>query len=701
MGVLLMFMFIAIEEKALEVRFTDVAPKIDGAIEEVWYEADSVYDFVQYVPYEKTEPTERTVVYALQDENNLYFAFRCHCDSLKPIACYTRDEDYVRVSIDPFGSKTTGYYFLVFASNLHWDGWIMNDGRRWDDSWQGVWYRATGVYDDRVEFEIKIPFKSIRYMKNLDEWGIQFMRHCADNLEDVLWTEVSQAEGERVSEWGVLKNVNPQATGYYFELFPEGFIRNDTYEDDPADDFWENTKLSASLNLKWDITPQMSLNATVNPDFAHIESDPFTLNLSRYPVYFDERRPFFIEGSDIFRMSSDALQIFYSRRIGKSINGDAVPIISGLKLTNNANDWNLGMLGAYTDDYIDTLAGIAEPSRWFGVARARRRVFGNSDAGVLVSSMYADTNDYNYAIGFDGAFRQGANQFVTLAAVSNRNGKYGYAVTSEYYGFIGNFRASAEAEFVGDSFDVSDIGFVPWAGQRRFTVFFGPHRTYRQGPVRQWELTPGFEMRRIPGETEWSTFGALEYFMNFRRNWGFEVDVWAGRAYEAGTDYFSRNLNISSWATLFGQVFNCGVNYGYAYNYFRGYPAYQATSWLQCAYSIIPPLSVVLGGNLWAEWDTANHVIAMWPRIRPRIDLRVNADMTATLFNEFVLYTPEADIGRTEYLANRIGFLYSWNFKPKSWLYIALNDYRTQDEYGDLQHQYTISAIKVKYLLYF
>jgi len=121
----------------------------------------------------------------------------------------------------------------------------------------------------------------------------------------------------------------------------------------------------------------------------------------------------------------------------------------------------------------------------------------------------------------------------------------------------------------------------------------------------------------------------------------------------------------------------------------------------QLPYSIIPPFSVVLGANLWAEWDTTNHVIAMWPRIRPRFDLRINADMTATLFNEFVLYTPEADISRTEYLANRIGFLYSWNFKPKSWLYLALNDYRAQDENGDLQHQYTISAIKVKYLVYF
>jgi len=701
MGVFLMLLLFAVEEKTCEVRFTDIAPKIDGVIEDVWQMADSVHDFVQYLPYEKTEPTEKTVAYVLQDENNLYVAFRCHADSIRPVACYTRDEDYVRVSIDPFGSNTTGYYFIVFASNLFWDGWVLDDGRRWDDTWQGVWYRAAGVYDDRVEFELKIPFKSIRYIKDLNEWGIQFMRHSADNLEDALWTEVSQAEGERVSEWGVLSNINPQATGYYFELFPEGFVRNDTYEDEPAEDFLDNTQVSASLNFKWDITPQTTINATVNPDFAHIESDPFTLNLSRYPVYLDERRPFFIEGRDILSMSSDALQIYYSRKIGRSINGDAVPILGGVKLTSKSEDWRIGVLGAYTDEYTDTLAGIEEPNRWFGAFRAKRRVFGNSDIGLLFSSTYADMNNYNYALGVDAAFRKGANQWLILAAASGRNDKRDWAFVSDYYGFVGDFSVSAEVEVIGDSFDVRDIGFVPWAGQQRFTVFVGPHRTYREGYIRQWELTPGFEFVQFPGDTNWSRFGALEFYMNLRSNWGYEIDVWAGKVYEADTNYFFRNLAVAAWAQLFGQHFNCGSNTSYAYNYFRGYPAYQSTNWLRFAYSIIPPLSITLSTNLWVEWDTTNQIIAMWPRIRPRLDFRINADMTMSLFDEFVMYTPETDFGKTELLSNRLGFLYSWNFRPKSWLYVALNDYRAQDETGNVQPQYRIAAVKATYLVYF
>jgi hypothetical protein len=169
MFALLLIFLTANNEKTVEVRFTDVSPKIDGVIEDVWLQADSAYDFVQYIPYEKTEPSEKTVVYVLQDKNNLYFAFRCYAEKHKPIASFTTDEDYVVVRIDPFGSKTTGYYFTVFGSNLYYDGWIHDDGRTEDDSWEGVWYQNIKLYDDRLEAEIKIPFKSIRYKKGLDQ----------------------------------------------------------------------------------------------------------------------------------------------------------------------------------------------------------------------------------------------------------------------------------------------------------------------------------------------------------------------------------------------------------------------------------------------------------------------------------------------------------------------------------------------------
>ena len=322
--------------KTVSVFRTVTAPEIDGMIEDLWLTADSATDFTQSQPYENTESSERTVVYLMQDDDNLYVAFRCHSVKNPPVACFTKDEDYVVLKIDPFGSKSSGYNFIVFGSGIFWDGLIMDDGRSQDQSWEGVWYNAVKIYPDKMEVEMKIPFKTLRYKKGLNEWGLQFARHIATTFENDYWIPVAQKDGDLVSRWGTATNIDPQSTGYYFELYPEGFLR---YED-----FRGRTvakKVNGSLTAKWDLTPQTTINATAYPDFAQIESDPSSVNLSRYPTYLEEQRPFFVEGQEIFRFSEfqnsgffQPLNIFYSRRVGRSIDGGAVPIIGGLKITH-------------------------------------------------------------------------------------------------------------------------------------------------------------------------------------------------------------------------------------------------------------------------------------------------------------------------------------------------------------------------------
>jgi len=705
----ILFFILMSSEKAVNVRFTETAPHIDGVIEEIWLQADSAYDFVQHIPYEKTEPTDRTVVYVLQDKDNLYFAFRCYAKGHKPIACFTTDEDYVRVSIDPFGSKTTGYYFLVFASQLFWDGWIFDDGRTYDDSWEGVWYRAVKIYDDHLDVEIRIPFKSIRYKKGLNEWRVQLFRHMAHNREDDYWTEVTQTDGDLVSRWGLLTNINPQSTGYYFELYPEAYVRYDIrhYPDSVS----KSTTVEPSLSLKWDVTPQTTVNATVLPDFAQIESDPFTVNLSRYPTYLDERRPFFLEGRDIFRMSDLGenggrfffpLEIFYSRSIGKSLDGDVVPILGGLKVTNNSEKWNIGLLGAYTDEFADTTVQdtLYEPDRWFGVFRVKRQLMNNSDIGVLFSGMAIDRDNYNYALGLEGVYRSGNDQIILQGAFSDNSRKSGWAFSSGYRGLIGNFYTKFAAEVVDDSFDVADVGFVPWAGRKRIYLFSGPGKVYQEGFLRWLYIAPGIHILQEPGDTNWSKIAGLQINPSFRNRWGIGLDLYAGPYYEADTNYTYRGLDFSMWGLIKGNNINFGCNYSYSWNYRRNYLAHQLTNWFFFGYSIIPPMSIVLSGNLWIEWDTANTIVAMTPRIRPRLDIQLTADKRLAIFNDILLETPETRVRETEFINNRFGFLFSWNFLPKSWLYVALNDFR-QRENERLEPIYTIGAIKVKYLLYF
>ena len=568
------------------------------------------------------------------------------------------------------------------------------------------------MYDDRYEAEFKIPFKSIRYKRDLKEWGIQFMRYIVYNQETDYWNEVTQATGDLVSKWGTLTGINPQASGYYFELYPEAYTRYDHrwYADLQGINQSDSSKVKPkiSMNAKWDITSQTTLNATLYPDFAQIEADPYTLNLGRYPVRLSERRPFFIEGRDIFRMSNmgdegggfDPLEIFYSRTIGKSIGNDAVPIIGGLKLTSKSDDWNFGLFSTYTNKYKMNNV-VIEPNRGFGVLKIKGRVFGTSDIGILASGTYADTSNYNYAVGLDEVFRQGSNQLIVQTAFSDRNHKQDVALSTGYRGLIKNFLTMISAEVIGDSFDVRDIGFVPWAGRKRVTLVSGPFKTYRNGFVTNFYLAPSVDVSQEPGSKDWSKRIGLNFSPNFRNLLGFNTEISAGRTYEADTNYFSRSFNYSVYGRVFTQNLNFGGNYSYSYNYARGFLAYQGANWLSYNYSIIQQMSVGLSANWWIEWDTLNKVLATTPLLRPNINIRFNANMGLTIFSELVMQTPQANFAKTDLYSVRTGTLFTWNFLPKSWIYIALNDYRSDDALSKLQPRYQIGAIKVKYLFYF
>ncbi len=689
--------------KSVAVRFTEVAPNIDGVIEEIWAISDSAYDFIQLEPYEKEKPSEQTVVYVLQDRDNIYFAFRCYADSLKPIACLTGNEDQVILSIDPFGSKTTAYYFSVFGSNIPWDGWVLDDGRTRDDSWEGVWYRAVRLYQDRWEAEFKIPFKSIRYKKGLAEWRATFARYIARNHETSCWNEFTQIEGQLVSKYGMLTDVNPQTSGYYFEIYPEGFVRVDRY-----DTLNYEIKPQASMNMKWGITPQTTLNGTVYPDFAQIESDPFTVNLSRYPTYLNERRPFFLEGKDIFRMTEfgegkgffSPLNIFYSRRIGKSMNGDVIPIIGGLKLTNKSRRFDFGMLSTYTDKY-EKNDSVLESRRTFGVARAIYKLMGNSDVGMLFSGTAIDQDDYNAALGLDAALRKGANQLVIQIAGSSCNNKMGWGTATGYCGINKGILTIGSAEVIHDSFDVSKIGYVPWVGRRRMLFFVGPFRQYPKSYMRSIYLGPGLIAIQEPGSEDWSKLVGIEINPNFRNHWGFDLSGFVGPYYEADTNYLHKEANLSCWGNVADNNINLGTYVSYDYNYRRGFLAWRNEGWFNYRYSIILNLGASININDWVEWDTLHKLIAIITLLRPRIDIRFNSRSTLSFFTEIVLETPSTEFGETDFLSNRNGLLFSWNFRPKSWIYVALNDYREQDDYHVLKHQYLIGAVKAKYLIYF
>ena len=719
----LLLMIMTSDGKQVDVHYTAVPPRIDGIIEEVWQAADSLDDLVQFHPQEASAPEERTVVYVLQDEDNIYFAVRCHALKNPPVACLTKDEDYFTIGIDPFASGTMGYYFWIYGSRIKWDGYILDNGRTHDDSWEGVWYADAKIYDDHWDIEFKIPFKSIRYKKGLDTWGFQIMRYTATTSETDYWTEVSHRAGDLMSNWGTLKGVNPQSQGFYFELYPETYLRTDRTWYYPYDSLGsalpsvDSTKFKprASLNLKWDITPQTTLNATAFPDFAQIEADPYTLNLGRYPVYLNERRPFFIEGRDIFRMSTlgedsqgdfHPIELFYSRRIGKAINGDAVPILGGLKFTSKSERWNAGLLAAYADQYEK--GTIAEPNRAYSVLRFNSEPMRNMGLGLLASGMYADTNDFNAAVGIDAIYRKGMNQAIAHAAFSDRQDKTGTALSAAATYFISNVGLSASAQVIGDSFDVTDIGYLPWTGRRQIYLGVGPVNTYREGALATLRYGLFGMTSREPGTDQWSKGAGLSFNPNFRNSWGCYLGASAGDNYEVPDsviNYTGWDANLSVWGRVWSQMLNFGGYMGRSFNWQRYFVARQASTWLAINYSVIPPLSVGVNVNGWFEWDEQDELLAITPRVRPNVFIRFSGNMSLNLFSEFVyIIDRDPSLGldwESELYSLRSGLLFSWNFKPKSWIYFALNDYRSENGSNVIEPRYEVGALKLKYLFYF
>ncbi len=685
---------------------------IDGVIEDAWLTADSAFDFIQFYPCDGEKPTDQTVVYVLQDGNNIYFAFRCYAVNEKPFVNLGGGEDNINIFLDPFASKTTAYIFCVTASGSFSDGMMLDDGRTEDYSWDGVWYYAVKVFEREYDVEVKIPFKTIRYDKNIAQWGVDFSRYIKRKQESSLWTAASPVEGHLVSKYGILANIVPGAGGYNFELYPEVFV-NARNEPDTTGSYIQEYRGSYSLNFKWDITPQVSTNATYHPDFAQIESDPFTLNLSQYETYLEERRPFFLEGKEVFRMADFGegkgffrrLDLFYSRRVGKVIGDEPVPIDGGVKITAKARTVEAGVLGVRTSPVSEEVSGGAdstiEPARIFGVFRARCRFLEASEVGLLFSSMMVDADTHNYALGIDGTYRMGVNQVVMQAAVSDFNNRKGWAITSGYFGFIGSLLSMGSILFVDDSFDVSTIGYVPWQGIKRCMFFTGPFKQFRSGFLRNYWLGIGPILNQAPGEHEhWSVFCNVIMNPNFSNNYGFDLEPCFGFAHEADTAFFSHSTNLSVWGDGITYDTWFGAYYEYGWNYSRDFLAYNASVYAGYVYTRIPRTGLELDLSSWIEWDTSGTVLGITPMLTPRVSYMFVPAMKFSLFNELVFSIPGTAFCEATFMTNRLGFLFSWNFRPKSWLYIAINDHRA-DESGDRSLQNQIGAIKIKYLLYF
>ncbi len=405
------------QENKVAVRATKVskAPKIDGHLSDpVWNEASPFTEFLMVEPTAGAAPTERTEIRILFDEGNLYIGIHCFDSEPARIAANTLahdqssggenhmgyggstsqaggSDDLVKVLIDPFLDKRTAYAFYVNPRGAKSEGLV--SGGSASLNWDGIWEAKGRILDDGWSAEMKVPFKTISFKPNLSSWGLNVQRYIARKQETVRMSGITQDSNFYspmiAAELGGISGIK-QGLGFTFK--PYGLFSMDNKRD-PFSDY--NWKADGGFDLYKNFTPNLVGAFSYNTDFAETEVDERRINLTRFPMYFSEKRMFFLEGSETFNFSSSVSFIpFFSRRIGL-YEGNQIPIIFGTKLYGKIGKTNLAIMDVETDSYGD----LVGKNNMFA-ARATQDIFDESKVGFILTNG-STTGEKNTLLGVD------------------------------------------------------------------------------------------------------------------------------------------------------------------------------------------------------------------------------------------------------------------------------------------------------------
>lgn len=703
--------------RVLRLKKTSARIIVDGVIDPAWSSADSATGFTQLQPYYGKESSRRTVAKVLTTEEALYCLMVCYeqRDSIQAITS-TLDNaqgDIVSIMLDTFNDKRTAYKLAVAASGARSDCRLLDDARNRDYNWDGVWFSAARIYDWGYVVEWEIPYRSIQYDKSLTEWGLDFDRWVAATNEDTYWCRYEQNEGQRVSKFGklVFEDFQPTIKGNNLEFYPTGitratYLRDGKYRGEP----------DAGLDIFYNPSQRLTFQLTANPDFAQIEADPFAFNISRYETYFDERRPFFTQGNEVFMPTGRErntgfyrpLELFYSRRIGKKLpDGSEVPLQLGTRAFGRLDEWEYGgflsMTGAR--DYIADGERSTEPKALFGSIRLKRQILDNSSIGILFVGKH-DANEDNGVFDVDGAFRASDWQLSYQLARSFKDRQGDFGASAGLVMFKEKLLVLTRARYIGANFDVNEVGFVPWLGTAELTSLVGPRWFYSEGTIRSILLAGGFSFNNKRVETYTDHAGVLVFNMQFRRNWGLEFDYVVGRSKDQGIKYDSYELDFSTWynisPTWYGNVYG---SFARTYNFSRDYLANFLSVGSSFGWHALKILDLGTSLNTFVEWKPNHDIQDITYNARPYFSITPVNDLNVRVYVDNVYVRSTHRMERMIF-----GFLFSYSFLPKSWVYLAVNEVRDRtdrfDPVGDLLPNTLhvtdrVSVLKVKYLYYF
>ncbi len=404
--------------------------KVDGRLDdEAWKRADVGSHFIQREPnpgQPATEPTEVRVVYTT---STLYVGIRALAadpgaivgEEMQRDGALYRD-DSVLVLLDTFNDDRNAYFFEVNPNGAFTDALVTDEGRDFNVRWDAVWRAVAQRTPEGWSAEMEIPFATLRFDPAKDTWGLNVRRLIRHKNEEVFWAPVPlQANLFRVSLSGDLTGIRGPEPGLNLRIKPFAIGSASTLQTPAGKVSDEDGDLG--LDVKWGITRGMTLDLTYNTDFAEAEVDDQQVNLTRFSLFFPEKRDFFLENAGLFEFGFSSpgtpyLKPFFSRRIGISPSGTIVPMDWGARLTGRTGPWSLGLLDAQTGTYDLGRFGEQPEDNW-GVVRIKRNLGRRSNVGFIATNRDQDGIGSNRVYGVDGDFKP--NQNTTVSAFYTRS----------------------------------------------------------------------------------------------------------------------------------------------------------------------------------------------------------------------------------------------------------------------------------------
>jgi hypothetical protein len=435
---------------AYAARAEPASPNLDGKLDEpVWRNALVISGFTQVEPNDGDDPTQRTEVRVTYDNSALYVCARMYDSDPGAIASRLgrRDSrtssDLFTMAIDSYHDHRTAFRFSVNPAGVRSDDITTNDDDYGDSSWDPVWSVATRLDSLGWTAEIRIPFSQLRFSTESEQvWGINFERLTFRTNELVRWSWAPNTEQGFASLFGHLSGLADIPQPRRLEALPYTLAQSDFQEGaDPLNPFNDGSvqSWSGGLDLKYGLTSDLTLDATINPDFGQVEVDPAVVNLTAFETFFRERRPFFVEGANLFQFGAGsggfvfgAPQLFYSRRIGRPPsrpasepdgfvhNPNATSILGAAKLSGKTGGWSIGLLDAVTSrEYAKVQledgtreSRLAEPGANYAVASVRRDFRdGGTGVGALATTVNRDLSDPGFNFLRSAAYTGGMDFF--------------------------------------------------------------------------------------------------------------------------------------------------------------------------------------------------------------------------------------------------------------------------------------------------